>query len=110
MKISILFCNFHFSGIPAVFLGYHGLDCNHRTKLDLSIFVCFQDVGGCNTSPVEGADSGDSSLVYLCSAQSREDGTFIFPSLASGEYTVVRFLLNPKNAVFISYFCSHVEL
>lgn len=41
---------------------------------------------------MEGADSGDSSLVYMCSALSREDGTFVFPSLASGEYTVVRFL------------------
>lgn len=46
----------------------------------------------CNSSPVEGADPGDSSLVYLCSALSREDGTFTFPSLASGEYTVVSFL------------------
>lgn len=52
----------------------------------------FQDVSGCNTSPVEGADSGDSSLVYICSALSRDDGTFVFPSLASGEYTVVRVL------------------
>lgn len=49
----------------------------------------FQDISGCNTSPVEGADSGDSSLLYLCNALSREDGTFSFPSLASGEYTVV---------------------
>ena len=48
-----------------------------------------KDVTGCNMTPVEGADPGDSSLVYLCSALSREDGTFVFPSLASGEYTVV---------------------
>lgn len=48
-----------------------------------------QDVSGCNTSPVEGADSGDSSLSYICSALSQDDGTFAFPSLASGDYTVV---------------------
>lgn len=54
--------------------------------------VRFQDVSGCNPSPVEGADSGDSSLLYLCSAQSRDDGSFIFSSLASGEYTVVSLL------------------
>lgn len=46
-------------------------------------------MSGCNTSPVEGADSGDSSLSYICSALSQDDGTFAFPSLASGEYTVV---------------------
>ncbi|MEQ2178100.1 hypothetical protein GOODEAATRI_010439, partial [Goodea atripinnis] len=46
------------------------------------------DISGCNTSPVDGADHEDSSLVYLCSTQSRNDGTFTFPSLASGEYTV----------------------
>jgi len=51
--------------------------------------MCVQDIGGCNTSPVEGADPGDNALVYMCSALSREDGTFVFPSLASGEYTVV---------------------
>uniref|UniRef100_A0A8D3A306 Nodal modulator 1-like n=1 Tax=Scophthalmus maximus TaxID=52904 RepID=A0A8D3A306_SCOMX len=61
------------------------------TFLLYSATVRGEDVGGCNTTPVEGADSGDSSLVYLCSALSREDGTFMFPSLASGEYTVVPF-------------------
>lgn len=59
------------------------------------IWCGFQDVSGCNTSPVEGADSGDGSLVYICSALSRDDGTFVFPSLASGEYTVVRALQQP---------------
>lgn len=54
-------------------------------------------------SPVEGADSGDSSLIYMCSALSREDGTFVFPSLASGEYTVVSFFcINQKKAVVLS--------
>ncbi|XP_034542714.1 LOW QUALITY PROTEIN: nodal modulator 1 [Notolabrus celidotus] len=61
------------------------------TFLLYSATVKREDVSGCNSSPVEGADSGDSSLVYLCSALSRDDGTFIFPSLASGEYTVVPF-------------------
>ncbi|KAM6942338.1 BOS complex subunit NOMO3-like [Lycodopsis pacificus] len=61
------------------------------TFLLYSATVKKEDVGGCNTSPVEGADPGDSSLVYLCSALSREDGIFVFPSLASGEYTVVPF-------------------
>uniref|UniRef100_A0A3Q1BCL6 Prealbumin-like fold domain-containing protein n=1 Tax=Amphiprion ocellaris TaxID=80972 RepID=A0A3Q1BCL6_AMPOC len=61
------------------------------TFLLYSATVKREDISGCNPSPVEGADSGDSSLVYLCSALSREDGTFSFPSLASGEYTVVPF-------------------
>ncbi|KAF3843974.1 hypothetical protein F7725_016022 [Dissostichus mawsoni] len=61
------------------------------TFLLYSATVKKEDVGGCNTSPVEGADPGDSSLLYLCSALSREDGTFVFLSLASGEYTVVPF-------------------
>jgi hypothetical protein len=46
-------------------------------------------VAGCNTVPVEGAESGDSALLYLCSSLSGEDGAFVFPSLPSGEYTVV---------------------
>uniref|UniRef100_A0A7N6FFD0 Nodal modulator n=1 Tax=Anabas testudineus TaxID=64144 RepID=A0A7N6FFD0_ANATE len=61
------------------------------TFLLYSASVKREDITGCNMSPVEGADSGDSSQIYLCSALSREDGTFIFPSLASGEYTVVPF-------------------
>lgn len=56
----------------------------------LAVVGCFQDVVGCNLSPVEGAESGDDSLVYLCSALSGDDGAFVFPSLPSGEYTVVR--------------------
>lgn len=39
---------------------------------------------------MEGAESGDDSLVYLCSALSGDDGAFVFPSLPSGDYTVVR--------------------
>lgn len=41
-------------------------------------------------APVDGALVGNPSLVYLCGSQSREDGTFSFPCLPSGEYTVVR--------------------
>ncbi|KAF5902948.1 nodal modulator 1-like, partial [Clarias magur] len=48
-----------------------------------------QEISGCSSTPVDGALPGDLSLVYLCSAQSREDGTFSFPCLPSGEYTVV---------------------
>lgn len=61
------------------------------TFLLYSSTVKKEDISGCNASPVEGAESGDSALVFLCSASSREDGTFSFPSLASGEYTVVPF-------------------
>ncbi|CAB1344572.1 unnamed protein product [Coregonus sp. 'balchen'] len=61
------------------------------TFLLYSATVKKEDIRGCNTPPVEGAVSGDDSLVYLCSALSREDGTFSFPSLASGEYTVIPF-------------------
>ncbi|CAL9700722.1 unnamed protein product [Knipowitschia caucasica] len=61
------------------------------TFLLYSATVKKEDISACNTSPVVGAESGDSSLVYLCSALSKEDGSFTFPSLASGEYTVVPF-------------------
>ncbi|XP_023189394.1 LOW QUALITY PROTEIN: nodal modulator 1-like [Xiphophorus maculatus] len=61
------------------------------TFLLYSAAVRKEDISGCNMSPVEGADSEDSSLVYMCSTQSKNDGTFTFPSLASGEYTVVPF-------------------
>lgn len=54
-----------------------------------SASVAPEDVNGCSVEPVDRAMSGDSSLVYLCSARSREDGMFSFPSLPSGEYTVV---------------------
>lgn len=70
--------------------------------------VChFQDISGCNTSPVEGADSGDSTLAYLCSALSRDDGVFVFPSLASGEYTVVSYRRKSqqKTAVIFFFVC-----
>ncbi|KAK0146111.1 Nodal modulator 1 [Merluccius polli] len=61
------------------------------TFLLYSATVKKEAVAGCNTAPVEGAESGDSALLYLCSSLSREDGTFVFPSLPSGEYTVVPF-------------------
>lgn len=68
-----------------------------------SLFVFSQDISGCSSAPVDGAVSDDSSLWYLCSVQSREDGTFSFPCLPSGEYTVVRFV--PRNpAVEFFYF------
>ncbi|KAF4080021.1 hypothetical protein AMELA_G00165660 [Ameiurus melas] len=47
------------------------------------------EISGCSSTPVDGALSDDSSFVYVCSARSREDGTFSFPCLPSGEYTVV---------------------
>uniref|UniRef100_A0A8C1QUE4 Nodal modulator n=1 Tax=Cyprinus carpio TaxID=7962 RepID=A0A8C1QUE4_CYPCA len=54
-----------------------------------SASVTQEDISGCSVAPVDGALVGDSSLVYVCSSQSREDGTFSFPCLPSGEYTVV---------------------
>ncbi|XDV36118.1 hypothetical protein PO909_005962 [Leuciscus waleckii] len=54
-----------------------------------SASVTQEDINGCSVAPVDGALIGDPSLVYLCSSQSREDGTFSFPCLPSGEYTVV---------------------
>ncbi|ROL41813.1 Nodal modulator 1 [Anabarilius grahami] len=54
-----------------------------------SASVTQKDISGCSVVPVDGAVVGDPSLVYLCSSQSREDGTFSFPCLPSGEYTVV---------------------
>uniref|UniRef100_A0A673H3X6 Nodal modulator 1-like n=1 Tax=Sinocyclocheilus rhinocerous TaxID=307959 RepID=A0A673H3X6_9TELE len=54
-----------------------------------SASVTREDINGCSVAPVDGALVGDPSLVYLCSSQSREDGTFSFPCLPSGEYTVV---------------------
>ncbi|XP_062304047.1 BOS complex subunit NOMO1 [Osmerus eperlanus] len=61
------------------------------TFLLYSASVKKEDISSCSTTPVEGAESGDDSLVYLCSALSQDDGTFTFPSLASGEYSVVPF-------------------
>lgn len=48
-----------------------------------------QDVVGCNISPVDGFQSRDESLSYLCNVVSKEDGSFSFLSLPSGKYTVV---------------------
>ncbi|KAG9337622.1 hypothetical protein JZ751_028379 [Albula glossodonta] len=61
------------------------------TFLLFSATVKQEDITGCSVAPVEGAVAGEESLSYLCSVLSREDGTFSFPSLASGEYTVVPF-------------------
>ncbi|KAG7268727.1 hypothetical protein CRUP_012871 [Coryphaenoides rupestris] len=61
------------------------------TFLLYSATVNKEAVSGCSAAPVEGAESGDASLLYLCSSLSRDDGTFVFSSLPSGEYTVVPF-------------------
>lgn len=55
----------------------------------LFFFLLAQDVLGCNISPVPGFQPQDESLVYLCYAVSKEDGSFSFYSLPSGGYTVV---------------------
>lgn len=56
--------------------------------MEISSFLP-QDVLGCNVSPVSGFQPPDESLVYLCYAVSKEDGSFSFYSLPSGGYTVV---------------------
>ncbi|XP_059130343.1 BOS complex subunit NOMO1 isoform X3 [Peromyscus eremicus] len=56
-----------------------------------SSLVSKEDVLGCNVSPVSGFQPPDESLVYLCYAVSKEDGSFSFYSLPSGGYTVVPF-------------------
>ncbi|CAL8358775.1 unnamed protein product [Boreogadus saida] len=61
------------------------------TFLLYSASVLQEAVAGCSTAPVEGAESGDGALLYLCSSLSGEDGAFVFPSLPSGEYTVIPF-------------------
>ncbi|XP_076872142.1 BOS complex subunit NOMO1 [Brachyhypopomus gauderio] len=48
-----------------------------------------EDISGCSVAPVDGVVVRDSALAYLCSVQSRQDGTFCFPCLPSGHYTVV---------------------
>ncbi|XP_063064130.1 BOS complex subunit NOMO1 [Engraulis encrasicolus] len=49
-----------------------------------------QDVGGCNGNALDaGVMLDDDALAFLCSAQSGDDGTFRFPSLISGAYTLV---------------------
>ncbi|XP_043945088.1 nodal modulator 1-like isoform X1 [Protopterus annectens] len=50
-----------------------------------------EDVAGCSPSPVEEFQVGDDSLSYLCSVVSKEDGTFSFLSVPSGDYTVIPF-------------------
>ncbi|KAI7807708.1 BOS complex subunit NOMO1 [Triplophysa rosa] len=54
-----------------------------------SASVTQEAINGCSVAPVDGTLAGNPSLMYLCSAQSGEDGTFSFPCLPSGEYTVV---------------------
>ncbi|XP_066546008.1 BOS complex subunit NOMO1 [Amia ocellicauda] len=61
------------------------------TFLLFSASVKKEDISGCNLALVEGAPSAGETLSYLCSALSRDDGTFTFPCLASGDYTVVPF-------------------
>lgn len=58
-----------------------------RQKVVLHLLL--QDVLGCNISPVDGFQSKDESLSYLCNVVSKEDGSFSFLSLPSGKYTVV---------------------
>ncbi|XP_078097035.1 BOS complex subunit NOMO1 isoform X2 [Mustelus asterias] len=53
--------------------------------------VAKQDISGCNLSPVEGFQTADETSSFLCSVLSGEDGSFVFQSLPSGEYTVVPF-------------------
>lgn len=56
-----------------------------------SSLVTKEDVLGCSVSPVPGFQPPDESLVYLCYAVSKEDGSFSFYSLPSGDYTVIPF-------------------
>lgn len=51
--------------------------------------VTKKDITGCNLSLVEGFQATDEAKSFLCSVVSGEDGSFIFSSLPSGEYTVV---------------------
>ncbi|XP_009090374.1 nodal modulator 1 [Serinus canaria] len=53
--------------------------------------VSKEDVVGCSISPVDGFQSRDESLSYLCNVVSKEDGSFTFLSLPSGKYTVIPF-------------------
>uniref|UniRef100_A0AAY4ATN9 Nodal modulator 1 n=1 Tax=Denticeps clupeoides TaxID=299321 RepID=A0AAY4ATN9_9TELE len=48
-----------------------------------------EEISGCSKDTVDGVFLDTSSLVYLCSVQSQEDGTFTFPSLTSGKYTLI---------------------
>ncbi|XP_032896163.1 nodal modulator 1-like [Amblyraja radiata] len=53
--------------------------------------VTKKDITGCNLSLVEGFQATDEAKSFLCSVVSGEDGSFIFSSLPSGEYTVIPF-------------------
>ncbi|RXM33768.1 Nodal modulator 1 [Acipenser ruthenus] len=61
------------------------------TFLLFSSAVRKEDISGCSLASVEGYQSEGDSLSFLCSVLSREDGTFTFSSLPSGEYTVLPF-------------------
>ena len=63
--------------------------------------VSWQDVSGCSRTPVDGVMLDDDALAFLCSALSGEDGTFSFPSLGSGPYTLVRPALFASTACLI---------
>uniref|UniRef100_A0A8C0I7N3 Prealbumin-like fold domain-containing protein n=1 Tax=Bubo bubo TaxID=30461 RepID=A0A8C0I7N3_BUBBB len=62
--------------------------------------VTKEDVVGCNISPVDGFQSRDESLSYLCNVVSKEDGSFSFLSLPSGAYTVVSISVDCYSCVF----------
>lgn len=56
-----------------------------------STSISREDILGCNLSPVEGYQGKDESVSYLCHATSKDDGSFTFLSLPSGDYSVIPF-------------------
>ena len=81
-------------------------DYHQNVEVEKEVILAFfswQDVLGCNLSPVPGFQTQDESLEYLCHAVSREDGSFSFFSLPSGGYTVVSKAAFPSAYVWESY-------
>ncbi|XP_018425571.1 PREDICTED: nodal modulator 3-like [Nanorana parkeri] len=50
-----------------------------------------EDILGCNLIPVESFQSKDMLIPYLCHVTSKDDGSFTFLSLPSGDYSVIPF-------------------
>lgn len=61
-------------------------------------YICnlFQDISNCEKAPLSGF-AGPDGTQPLCYVTSKEDGSFVFPSLPVGEFYVVSMCCNGIN-------------
>ncbi|XP_068100865.1 BOS complex subunit NOMO1-like [Hyperolius riggenbachi] len=96
--VQVINSNAH-AAIPLIVAGY---DVSGSVRSDGEpmkgvMFLLFsatinkEDILGCNLAPAEGFQGKDESVSYLCHVTSKDDGTFTFQSLPSGDYNVLPF-------------------